>query len=496
MPKVNNKSDTENTAKPQITYNLPRRAKKQPVNNGHLDDVEHVSNDACLPEIEVHSIPNIAANVVVISEQTDLAENEDATVAEELEIIASNNESHIDGIEEVNLDALSEEPIPYRSLTDDEIRQIDATIDRVINSNCMDNLDEVLVDEKIELQNERPFLSSKRKKTSWVWNFFNHDEKANANICVICGVKYDALKSQGSNTAMEKHLTGLKGGHGLVKGTKDPMKEGNILFVPFSQENVRRCIAHWITMSDIPFSEIENPFFKQMMLCASDNQYKPVLSRSTVRDDIEKIHTFIEVVENQFELLDKILVVTTDSASSNYSFMRHLSDYCKSKNILNIHATGSRISCFAHILNLAVQAFLKAADIESPADDDYFDVELEEALLTNLAIPTSNILKKLRRIVVAIRSSGQRRELFKMICDDLHLEALELIIDCATRWNSACAMIERGLRDWEYLNSIYELLKDYKITSEAMGNTKYPTISQIQDLNWNISRKQDGLNEK
>jgi hypothetical protein len=156
--------------------------------NRHLDDVEHVSNDACLPEIEVHSIPNIAANVVVISEQTDLAENEDATVAEELEIIASNNESHIDGIEEVNLDALSEEPIPYRSLTDDEIRQIDATIDRVINSNCMDNLDEVLVDEKIELQNERPFLSSKRKKTSWVWNFFNHDEKANANICVICGL--------------------------------------------------------------------------------------------------------------------------------------------------------------------------------------------------------------------------------------------------------------------------------------------------------------------
>ena len=74
--------------------------------------------------------------------------------------------------------------------------------------------------------------------------------------------------------------------------------------------------------------------------------------------------------------------------------MRDLSDYCKSKNILHIHATGSRISCFAHILNLAVLAFLKAADIESPADDDYFYVELEEALLTNLAIPTSNILKK------------------------------------------------------------------------------------------------------
>ena len=69
----------------------------------------------------------IAAYVFVISEQTDLAENA-ATVAEEMKIIASNNESHIDGIEEVNSDSLGEEPIPDRSLTDDEISQINATI--------------------------------------------------------------------------------------------------------------------------------------------------------------------------------------------------------------------------------------------------------------------------------------------------------------------------------------------------------------------------------
>ena len=46
----------------------------------------------------------------------------------------------------------------------------------------MDNLNEIVVDEEIGLQNERPSFSSKRKKTSWVWNFFNHDKKANANI--------------------------------------------------------------------------------------------------------------------------------------------------------------------------------------------------------------------------------------------------------------------------------------------------------------------------
>jgi hypothetical protein len=32
---------------------------------------------------------------------------------------------------------------------------------------------------------------------------------------------------------------------------------------------------------------------------------------------------------------------------------------------------------------LALHAFLKAADIESSADDDYFDVDLEEALLAS-----------------------------------------------------------------------------------------------------------------
>lgn len=83
----------------------------------------------------------------------------------------------------------------------------------------------------------------------------------------------------------------------------------NICFQPFSQENVRRCIAHWITMSDIPFSEIENPFFKQMMLCASDNQYKPVLSRSTVRDDIEKIHVFFKkLVKGSSSVYNKFII--------------------------------------------------------------------------------------------------------------------------------------------------------------------------------------------
>lgn len=53
---------------------------------------------------------------------------------------------------------------------------------------------------------------------------------------------------------------------------------------------------------------------------------------------------------------------------------------------------------------------------------------------------------QLRSLVNAIRKSGQRRALFQKICEDLNIEHLELIIDCATRWNSSFDMLERALK--------------------------------------------------
>ncbi len=56
-------------------------------------------------------------------------------------------------------------------------------------------------------------------------------------------------------------------------------------------------------------------------------------------------------------------------------------------------------------------------------------------------------LYQLRRVVNSIRSSGQRRERFENICiNESKIDHLELIIDCPTRWNSSCDMIERALK--------------------------------------------------
>ncbi len=72
------------------------------------------------------------------------------------------------------MDALGEE-LPDCSLTHDEIRQIDATIDRVKNSNDMNNSDEALED-----LYQGIYINFAKNN-----NISNHDEKANANICVI-----------------------------------------------------------------------------------------------------------------------------------------------------------------------------------------------------------------------------------------------------------------------------------------------------------------------
>jgi len=63
----------------------------------------------------------------------------------------------------------------------------------------------------------------------------------------------------------------------------------------------------------------------------------------------------------------------------------------------------------------------------------------------------------LRKLVVKIRSSPQRRERFNLQCTVLKIKELELIPDIKTRWNSTYMMMNRAL----YLREVKSIIIIY-----------------------------------
>jgi hypothetical protein len=100
-------------------------------------------------------------------------------------------------------------------------------------------------------------------------------------------------------------------------------------------------------------------------------------------------------------------------------------------------------SCFPHVINLAVQAFLDAI---KTLNSDYVDVDQEVADAVK-----DDPVKRCRELVAAIRLTSQRRDEFRKVVSDGQTsggfdgEKLELLRDVIVRWSSTYHMIHRFL---------------------------------------------------
>jgi hypothetical protein len=99
--------------------------------------------------------------------------------------------------------------------------------------------------------------------------------------------------------------------------------------------------------------------------------------------------------------------ITLDNATNNDKFMDFMQVYLTSRDI-PFSALKNRIRCFAHIINIAVQHIL---EIVNPPRRRQIDPLSDN--LDNDDQQPRNALAKLIKIVVAVRSSGQRRDAFK-----------------------------------------------------------------------------------
>lgn len=137
------------------------------------------------------------------------------------------------------------------------------------------------------------------------------------------------------------------------------------------------------------------------------------------------------------------------------------------REITSFNAKDNRIMCFSHVVNIAVQHVLRKMssvkapendddNSEGPTDDDDDADENRGFGQTFEAACLQDPISRLRKIVMAIRASGQRREalttwiengnksrLFVLQNKSVEIKPMQLLRDVRTRWDSTYQMIKR-----------------------------------------------------
>jgi len=160
----------------------------------------------------------------------------------------------------------------------------------------------------------------------------------------------------------------------------------------------------------------------------------------------------------------KIQGITTDNASSNFTFMDHLNTLLEDFDSENKHFV-----CFAHILNLSVQDFLKLLKVKDDFSEVENELEEEECIDSDEMETNGSPVTKIRMVAKKIKRSEQLQEKFRNCCETVNVKMLMPAIDVCTRWNSTFQMITWSLKMKTPLNLLCdnnESLNKYRLTNE------------------------------
>ena len=89
------------------------------------------------------------------------------------------------------------------------------------------------------------------------------------------------------------------------------------------------------------------------------------------------------------------MAVTTDSASNNGTFMKQLVLECQNRDLWHV-SRDSKVNCFAHVMDLAVQSLMKhvvsSSNPETNDDDERVeDDESDASAAADLPLVSGNI---------------------------------------------------------------------------------------------------------
>ncbi|KAJ6643884.1 putative AC9 transposase, partial [Pseudolycoriella hygida] len=250
-----------------------------------------------------------------------------------------------------------------------------------------------------------------------------------------------------------------------------------------TKEGFRQQIAEFIVYCDQPFTIVENPYFIDLVdFCSGGNEACKLFSAQTAKEDIDKMyvefktnakkvlqsnaakisfiidcwtssnqHPFQGVIaryiSNDWELKSVVIDLTVlrgDHKGKNIAnaFWNVLVDYGIVEKLLSVTTdNASNMDTLFDELERLFEAYgipsTYPSDDESDGEDEVEKVGSENAKV----LP---VVAKMRKGVVAIRNSPQRRELFEKQCAVTGIKHKTLLRDVRTRFNATLTMMERA----------------------------------------------------
>jgi ribosomal protein S27E len=395
---------------------------------------------------------------------------------------------------------------------------------------------------------------SPTRSRSGVWDHFDKlpDSDGKSKVeCHYCSRTF--VSSNGGTGNMWKHL---QRAHSDVPSVQQLYSKSRRDSYP--HEEILKGVIAWFVKRNQPFSEADAPEFREMMHLMNPGFGVP--SGDTIRNSIDKhfgktmervramlkdapgrlsfavdawtspnTHAFLGITVHwidadwqlrsmllniapisdshtgkhlstifkdtcqEFGVMDKLLAITTDNARNNDTLLEHLGETCRHEGV-PFDRNSMHVRCIAHVINLAVQDFLGTLNAAAMDCGDAYDGQYSADAGHLGFIP------RLRKLVIDLRDTPQRRERFANQCKTDQVDPKQLILDVRTRWNSTHNMIERALElrkpldnmamddpglaeykltaeEWDLLKDILGFLKVFKTASNHLCAASHPTLS-------------------
>jgi hypothetical protein len=200
----------------------------------------------------------------------------------------------------------------------------------------------------------------------------------------------------------------------------------------------------------------------------------------------------IDVIQ-EFRITDRLGYFMIDNAESNDTCLEHLVREMVPE-ATEEDVEERRLRCWGHVLNLVARAFLFGTDADAFELEDAANTVLERELERLSAWRKKGPVGKLHNTTAFIRSSTQRKELFKSISlstiDEVdgflvgnEANHLGVIKDNSTRWNSTYLMITRALTKKQEIDAFIQVLDARK------GDKGLPQEDRLSNEDWLILTK-------